>query len=334
MAKPNYESPFSALLSGIADLFQKIKPIGQLTPSDRIDGKTCLVTGANSGLGKATSVQLARRGGHIVMACRSGHPEAVEQVKGESGSDAVEMAYIDLADTGSILSFCKEMRARGKLFDIAVLNAGVVPSHSRRTKQGFEEMFGVNYLANFVLVNRLLEDGTIPNSVFSEMGHHRGIPRIVFVSSETHRTAAPIDFNTFGHFREYGMSGSMREYGYSKLLVNTYASELARRLARKGKVDVAVHSLCPGAANTNIAREAPRWTQPLLKIIFALFFSSPLKACEPVVFLCCAPSLEGKTGLYLHLMDQKEPAPRATDPQIGKQLWSETERLLKNGPLS
>jgi NAD(P)-dependent dehydrogenase (short-subunit alcohol dehydrogenase family) len=345
----SYEKPFSALLAGVSDRLKKKHPIGALTPAERVDGKTCLVTGANSGLGKAIAVELARRGGRIVMACRSGHPAAGESVKRESGNSCVEMARIDLTDFDSIRVFCKEMKRQRRCFDIVVLNAGIVAACSRRTKQGFEEMFGVNYLANFLLVNRLLRDGTIPNSVFTgrkdgtaSPGGDAGldtsgsarIPRIVFVSSEAHRTSEPIDFTTLGQFRDYGMNGSLKEYGFTKLCLTAFAVELARRLRTPRGVDVAVHALCPGIVNTNIAREAPGWIQPIMKIVFPLFAVIPSSAAEPAIYLSCARSLEGRTRIYLHLMNEKEPAPHAVDPETGRQLWVQTEDLIESGPLS
>ena len=338
MAKASFENPLSALFSGIGDLWKKKPTPVQLDPTNRIDGKRCLVTGASSGLGRAIAVELARRGGQVLMACRSGHPDAGEVVKAQSGSDSVEMRYLDLTDFRTVTGLCDELRSEERRFDIAVFNAGVVPSFSRRTEQGFEEMFAVNYLAKFLFVNRLLRDGTIPNSVFSE-GRlagtpSRGIPRIVFISSEAHRTPEPIDFATFGHFHKYDMGGSMKEYGFTKLLLTTFACELSRRLATENGVDVSVHALCPGAVNTNIAREAPGWTLPLLKIIFGLFFASPEKACEPAVYLSCSPLIEGRTGVYLHLMNEKEPASWATDSDMSKRLWDLSEQLLETGPLS
>ena len=130
------------------------------------------------------------------------------------------------------------------------------------------------------------------------------------------------------------MSGSLSEYGRSKLLLSTFACELTRRLIRGEDIDVSVHSLCPGPVNSGIAREAPALILPLLKLIFFIFFRSPKKACEPVIYLCCSGSLEGKTGVYLHIAAEKEPSPSATDPENGKKLWKASEQLVKNIGLS
>jgi NAD(P)-dependent dehydrogenase (short-subunit alcohol dehydrogenase family) len=329
-----YDGASRATLSGILDLFRRRERIGRLEEWDRIDGKTCLVTGANRGLGRAVSVELARRGGRVVMACRSGHPHAAEEVRAASGSARVEMAYLDLADLDSIEHFAAEMRRAGRSFDIAVLNAGIVANRARRTVQGFEEMFAVNYLANFLLVTKLLENGTIPVLPASQDGGDQegtsggGIPRLVFVSSEVHRSAPPIDFDGLGVFHEYGMRGAMSEYGMNKLQVSTFAVELSRRLENDGQPRAAVHQLCPGPINSDIAREAPGWIKPLLKVIFLLFFRSPRRAAEPVVFLCCSQAIEGRGGIYLHLMTEKAPSPRALDEEAGCRLWQASERLL------
>jgi NAD(P)-dependent dehydrogenase (short-subunit alcohol dehydrogenase family) len=337
-----HDNAFSATLTGILDLFKKKKPELEHAWADNIKGKTCLVTGANRGLGRATAVRLAELGGYVVMACRSGILEAGEYVRKKSGSNLVETVYIDLADLRTVLRFCDDMKERGMTFDIVVLNAGVVAGKYRTTSQGYEVMFGVNFLANFLLVTRLLNNGTVPNKVFfkkevfSKKGAsegsqtHSGLPRIVFVTSETHRTAEPVDYNELDRTVEYGMSGSLAEYGRSKLLLSTFSSELTRRLKRGDNVEVSVHSLCPGPVNSGIAREAPALILPLLKLVFFIFFRSPKKACEPVVYLCSSRSLEGKTGIYLHIMEQKEASQEAMNTENGIKLWNASEKLVNN----
>jgi NAD(P)-dependent dehydrogenase (short-subunit alcohol dehydrogenase family) len=250
------------------------------------------------------------------------------------------MVYLDLADFESIERLTVEMKRAGRSFDIVVLSAGIVPSRARRTAQGFEEMFAVNYLANFLLVKRLMENGTIPIRPASRAGSDKDgksggqIPRLVFVSSEVHRSAPPMDFERLGDFHEYGMKGAMTEYAVNKLLVSTFAVELSRRLQEDGRPQAAVHQLCPGPINSDIAREAPAWIKPLLKLIFLLFFRSPRRAAEPVVFLCCSRAIEGRSGIYLHLMTEKAPSERALGKEAGRRLWRASERLLRSGPKS
>ena len=320
MSNGKYNNPLTATINGILDSFRKKEPIGKLKDTDRMEGKTCLVTGANSGLGFAIATQLAQRGGRIVMACRSGIPEKGEEVKQLSGSKQVEMLPIDLTDLDSIHAFVKTLKDRGETIDIAIFNAAVVPSGSVKTASGFDQMFLVNYLSKFLLVNELISAGVIAR------GENR-IPRIIFVSSESHRTDQAIDIDKMGVFEPYSMGKVVALYGYYKLLMNTYAKELSRRLNHE-KLETAVHALCPGPVNSNIARSAPGWAQPILKVVFAMFFSSPTKAAEPVVYLACAPELENQTDLYLHQMQKKEMDVKALDPTTGAQLWAKSEALL------
>ena len=325
MATNKFDNPFSAVFHGIKELSKKKNRIGELAKNERIDGKTCLVTGANSGLGFAIAVQLAQRGGQVIMACRSGIPDAGEKVKKLSGSDKVEMVKLDLSDLYSVKAFCDDLEKRQVKLDIIISNAAIVPKKSRKSRQGLEEMFQVNYLAKFYWINRLLENGVIPK----ESTNNNGIPRIILVSSEAHRSGAAIDFENFGKYQDYTMGKTVSLYGYYKLMLNTFASELHSRLNPDGQTNVAVHALCPGPVNSNIAREAPFIFKPLIKIIFSIFFRSPFKAAEPVLFLSCSSQIENKSGMYLYLMSQKEMDERANDPKIRNNLWIKSEQLLK-----
>ena len=130
-------------------------------------------------------------------------------------------------------------------------------------------------------------------------------------------------FPDFMNVEPYTMASSMQVYGYSKLLLTTFTEELARRAS------CSVLTLCPGAMNTNIAREAPPWTRPLLKVVFAMLFRSAQKAAEPVLFLAASPAFDGSTGDYLHLLERKAKDPRALDPALGRRLWDATDDLLR-----
>lgn len=311
------KNPISATLSGLLDLSKGGRNVMSLQVDERVDGQTALVTGANRGLGKAISVKLAERGAHVVMACRSGIPDAGDEVRRESGSESVSMRSLELADLRSVLALCDALAQDAVKLDMLVLNAGVVPREARPTDQGFELMFGVNYLANVLLVERLLAKRVIePNPSRP--------PRIVFVSSESHRDAGPIDLVRLGRFVPYGAMAGMQVYGYSKLLLNTYAAELSRRLG----ASAAVHSCCPGAVNTDIAREAPEWVKPILGPVMERFFRDPSAASEPILTLCCGRAYSHRTGAYLHVMQEKPPAEESLDPQVSSRLFRESEALI------
>lgn len=287
-------------------------------PDDlRIDGKVCLVTGANSGLGKAVATDLARRGGTVLMACRGGHPEAGEDVRRASGSENVRMLKVDLADLASVHRLCDELRVAVPEVDIAVLNAGLMPRRPSRSTQGHELMFAVHFLANRVLMDRLLGDGVIQPA-----NTPRHVPRIVVVSSEAHRSADAIDFSRLGAFTPYRFSDGLKFYGLSKLVQCTYVHELSRRLNAQGPVQVAVHALCPGPINSAIAREAPLLLKPVLRPLMKAFFASPERAAAPVIYLCCSLAAGQRTGIYMHMMREKELSARARDPESGARLWA------------
>ena len=332
MSSRTHGNPFTAILSGLLDQRSKDPKVAPVPHGVRLDGRTCLVTGANSGLGKAIAIRLANRGAHVIMACRSGIPEAGQDVRAASGSDKVEMIQVDLSDFDSIAAFCDELHDRNVTLDAAVFNAGVVPVTSRMSKHGLELMFSVNFLAKFVVLNRLLHDGVIPNAAYGQNSRAEDPPRVIFVSSETHRSSIPIDFDRFGEPAEYGVADGVKYYGLSKLHLTTYFQELSRRLnpgGNGGNPDVCVHALCPGAINSNMAREAPTWLKPILKPVMALFFQSPEKASIPVDYLVASDEMGATTGEYMHMLRSKPSSEPSMDPDKGALLWSKTEELLR-----
>ncbi|MDE0001670.1 MAG: SDR family NAD(P)-dependent oxidoreductase [Rhodospirillaceae bacterium] len=320
----DYNRITNAVSAAVIDRLSQQQTITPVPDSVRIDGKVCLVTGSNTGLGKAVAIDLARRGGHVLMACRSGHPEAGDDVRRMSGSNRVEMLKVDLADLDSVHRLCDQLKHRGRQLDITVLNAGLMPRGARRSAQGYELMFAVHFLANRVLIDRLLDYGLVQPSV---RGEER--PRIVIVASEAHRSAGPIDFDDFGAFTDYGLKDGLKYYAASKLRLCTYAHELSRRLNPQGQVRVAVNSLCPGPVNSNIAREAPPFLKPLLYPVMKLLFASPEKAAKPVIYLCCAEEMGRRSGVYLHLMREKSASPLARDEAAGARLWQVSTSLLE-----
>lgn len=316
-----YNSPFQATLTGILDLFKKRTRVGILDQSDRLDGKKILIDGASSGLGLATAIKLAKLGGTVIMAVRSGFPEKAEEVKMKSGSDKVFIHQVDFSDFDSIKNLVAEVKAKHGTLDIVICNAAVVAKKSVQTKSGLEQMFMVNYFSKFYFIQQLLK-----NDCFNIKSAQ--IPRIIFVTSESHRNAKEFNWDNFGAFSPHSVGGTVELYGYYKLLLVTFARELSRRLNSE-ETKISVFALCPGPVNSNIAREAPLLFKPLLRFVFWLFFRSPKKASEPVVYLSASKEEEGKLFDYLFLMERKPIDEKAEESANGKKLWQLSEGLLK-----
>ena len=246
-----------------------------------------------------------------------------DEIRRLSGSGAVELIEVDLSDLRSVHRCCDDLHRRGIRIDIALMNAGVMSRRSRKTPQGYEVMFAVNFLASRVMIDRWLQDGVIRPSRRADE-----TPRIIFVASDSHRSAQPIDFDRFGAYTEHRITESMRQYAGSKLVLCTFATELSRRLNPGESVDVAVHALCPGGVATNIGKDAPRVLKPIANAALRRFFQSPTEAIGPVVYLCCAAEAGSSTGMYLHMMHRKQVSPNASDPDNGARFWQASEVLV------
>ncbi len=260
MAHGRFDNPVVAALAGVKDFFRKQDLVDKYTDDIRLDGKTCLITGANSGLGFGIAVEMARRGAHVIMAGRSAIPQAGEKVKQMTGSSDVRMEYIDLSKLDTIHALVHRLKADGTHIDRLVLNAGVALPKGRKLDNGQEEMFFVNYLSNVIFVNMLLKEG-IMQPKFDE-----DPDRIIFISSDSHQGSSAVDYDEFGKFVQYGVSKGIGYYSYYKLVLNTFATELSRRI-NNGQHRMAIHVMCPGPVNSKITKEGPKWLQGVLGVI-------------------------------------------------------------------
>ena len=154
------------------------------------------------------------------------------------------------------------------------------------------------------------------------------VPRVIFVASEAHRWSEDLALLGLERPRDGSPRRVLDWYGTYKLMLATFAWELARRLSVEGVPRVAVFALCPGAMRTNIARELPAPLRAPLGVVMHLFFQDPFVADEPVLHLACSRALEGHTALYLHKMARKAIDPRAADPELGRALWERSEEVL------
>jgi NAD(P)-dependent dehydrogenase (short-subunit alcohol dehydrogenase family) len=317
-------NPIAAVLTGVLDRFRVQRRLPALTADERLDGKLALVTGGASGLGFATSVDLARRGARVLVAdCRDLERAHSRAVSFGVAPDRIEPLQVDLSDLGSIDRLVTALAHRDLQVDRLVLNAAVVPTSARSTPQGLDEMFVVNYLSSFALVTRLLDEGVLPRD--RQDGE---VPRVVFVASEAHRWSDDLALDDLDRPRDGSPRRVLAWYATYKLMLTTFAWELARRLSLEGTPQVAVFALCPGGMRTNIVREVPLPLRAPLKGVMHLLFQDPFVADEPVLYLTCSRALEGRTAVYLHKMAPKDVDARAADAEVGGVLWRRSEAVL------
>lgn len=312
-----YDSPFKATLKGITDLYGKKTNSVVLPDTINLEGKTVLITGSSAGLGFAAAKRIAKAGANLIMAVRSGIPEKGEEIKNVTGNQDVTMYHVDLLDFESINMLLENLEKDGVKVDVLISNAAMVPLKSRQTPQGLEEMFMVNYLAPFYLINQLISRKTVRPET----------SKIIIVSSESHRNAKDFEWEKFGKYKEYGINETVSRYGYYKLFLTTFANELSRRLTAVN-LEIPIRVLCPGPVNSNIAREAPGWMQPILKGVFSLFFKSPEKASDPILYFASENNAP-KPIDYHFLMQPKPMDEKATDEANGKKLWELSEGLIR-----
>ncbi|MEM9667772.1 MAG: SDR family NAD(P)-dependent oxidoreductase [Pseudomonadota bacterium] len=302
------DNPVSAAFTAIRDIRDTTGLIDPVPPTVSMKGKTCVVTGANSGLGRAIAEDLARRGATLILAGRSGIPETGEKISEATGNDSIRMEYVDLLDLNNVDDLCDRLEADGTKLDRLILNAGLMAPKAEPSAQGFEKMLAVHFLANQRLATRLVENGVI------ERRADESRPRIIAVSSESHRSAPPIDFETFAKLTPHSTGGSMKQYGHSKLALSLMMRGLAARYKQEdGTPEIDVFHMCPGPVASNIARDAPALIRPLANRMIHTFFPSPAKAAQPVIYLACSDDVSGQSGAYMHLMRFKDPSEAAMD---------------------
>ena len=323
MAEGRFKNPVIASLAGVRDFFAKQELAARYSEDDRADGLRVLITGANSGLGFALAVEFARRGARVIMAGRSKIPEAGEKVKKLSGSETVEMRFLDLSSIGSIHGFVQSLSDEGEKIDICILNAATALPGSRKTESGQDEMFLVNYLSNVILTQLLIKKSLTP---LDKPGYD---PKMIFISSDSHQGASHIDYDEFGRYFDYGVSKGISNYSYFKLVLNTYATELSRRINGED-CRLSVNVICPGPVHSNIVKEAPWLLRMTLKGIFWVIFKSPTKAARPVVYMALSPDYKGRTNEYLHMFNPKKMDPKVYEPGEGEKLWERSMELLKS----
>ncbi len=275
-----------------------------------LGGRTCLVTGASSGIGEETALGMARLGARVILVGRSRErgERALARVRTESGNDRVELRLADLASLTEIRRLAAEVVETCPRLHVLVNNAGIVNLRRTTSIDGFETMFAVNHLAYFLLTNLLLE-----RLIASAPA------RVVNVASEAHRFGT-LEIDDLQSERSYG---AMRSYGRTKFANILFTYELARRLDGTG---VTAHCVHPGAVATRLGHN----NGLLGRVVTGLlrpFFRSPAGGAAPSLHAATADELEGVTGRYFSARGEIRSAPATYDPALARQLWERSAAL-------
>lgn len=267
----------------------------------------CIVTGANTGIGKATARALAQRGHHVFVACRSEEKgqAAIAEIRAAVPDATVAFLSLDLGSLASVRRAAESFLSQDLPLPLLINNAGVAGQRGE-TADGFELQFGTNHMGHFLFTTLLLE--RIKRS---------GPARIVNVASKAHYDAPGIDWERV-RGRTRTITG-LPEYSVSKLANILFSAELGRRLAG---TDVTTYALHPGVVKSDAWRRIP-W--PIRQIVTRNMISNE-EGAETTLHCATSPSAAAETGLYYDRSRAKEPSAPAKDTALARELWEKSER--------
>ncbi len=279
-----------------------------------MQGKTCVITGANTGIGKAAAEALASLGAQLVIVCRDRDKgeraradiSSAGQRGGKGGS--VELRIADLSSQSEIRAVAGDILRAHPRIDVLVNNAGLALKRRELTVDGIERTFAVNYLAYFMLANLLLPGLRAAQSA-----------RIINVASRAH-ASGKLEFDNLQGERSYS---NVRMYAASKLEDVMFTYVLARRLAGSG---ITVNTLHPGVVATEIWRQIP-----ILRVLSRWFMLSPEKGARTTVYLAASPDVDGVTGEYFDKCQPARTTRLSHDEKLQEQLWTTSVALTGVG---
>ena len=275
-----------------------------------LQGKVALVTGANTGIGRVTARELAKRGAHIVITARNKEraQPVLDEIRTESPRAQVDFIPLELSNFASIRACADAFLALDLPLHILVNNAGLAGAKGL-THEGFEMTFGVNHVGTFLLTQLLL-----PKLQASAPA------RIVTVASRAHYKAQPFDWDALRQKRR-SFSG-YPEYCTSKFANVLFSAELARRLQGTGVTTYALH---PGVVATDVWRAVPWPFRSWIKRNMI----TPEQGAQTTLYCATSPDVALQTGLYYDQCKAKEVSKLAQDKELASELWERTEAWVK-----
>ncbi|XP_028289197.1 retinol dehydrogenase 12, like [Parambassis ranga] len=279
--------------------------------SERLDDKTVVITGANTGIGKEAAIDLAKRGAKIIIACRDMEKAqaAVKEITESSGSSTVSCMKLDLSDSKSIREFAEAINRDEAKLNILINNAGVMVCPYGKTADGFEMQIGVNHMGHFLLTYLLLD--LIKRSAPA---------RIITVSSMAHAWGS-INLEDINSEKSYDKS---KAYSQSKLANVLFTRSLAKRLEGTG---VTTYSLHPGVVQTDLWRHLNGPQQFVMKLV-SPFTKNSVQGAQTTIYCAVEPSLEKESGGYYSDCAPANCSAAGKDDDLAQKLWELSCRLL------
>ncbi|XP_021928779.1 retinol dehydrogenase 12-like [Zootermopsis nevadensis] len=289
----------------------------------RLDGKTAIVTGSNTGIGKYTVLDFVKRGARVIIACRdtTKGEEAAKDIRklteNVEGAGTVDVVCLNLGSLASVRKCAQDLLRTEDKIHLLVNNAGVMACPQGKTEDGFETQFGVNHLGHFLftclLLNRIIRSAPA---------------RIVNVSSSAH------DWGTM-NFEDINLEQSytpIKAYCQSKLANVLFSKELAKRLQGTGVTTYSVH---PGVVITDLQRHMDdtffKGAQSLFHGIGSFFLKKPEEGAQTTIYCSVDEKLADKTGLYYSNCKEKSSSTQSCDPEAARKLWELSMKLVGLG---
>ncbi|KAI1284867.1 Retinol dehydrogenase 14 [Halotydeus destructor] len=300
---------------------------GKCKSNRKLNGKTVVITGGNSGIGKATAIELVKRGARVIIGCRN-EKEAmhvVEKISSKGYEGDIKFKHLDLASFASVRKFAEDLNSSEENLDILINNAAVYSCPYGLTQDGFETQFQVNHLSHALLSCLLLPK-------LNDKATHEDPSRIINVTS-THYVKGKIrecDFKP--RVITEKMYDKRTAYNNSKLAANCFSKDLSRRLGEKS-LPINVYSASPGLVLTNLGRHVRMqwWKLIFFLPVAAIFVRTPYQGCQTILHCALSPKLNKSSGKLFRNCKETQPYGILTESSTMKNVYDLTMKSIAKG---